>query len=136
VKDFSLFFEALPRLAPGGALVGLAGGFTSRELIPLLPQARGIDAVQSLPDPLPDEFLDATFLPVTETTAGDLRELDDREIWPGFLLFIVVISHGQSILEWYDAPGDPIAIAISVSEEAVQEFATATNGSYQRVEQF
>jgi hypothetical protein len=134
VKDLSLFFEALPRLIPTDSLLGLAGAFTSRELMSLLPLAHGLDGVRSLPDPFPDEFRDATFFPVSDAITRDLLQLQDRRAWPGFILFLVVISQGESLLEWFDLPDDPISVALSISEQAVRDFAVATGSSYERVQ--
>jgi len=123
VKDLSLFFKALPRLVPTGSVLGLSGMFTSRELMSLLPRAHKMDG-----------FRDFTFVPVSDATTRDLQQLQDRRAWPGFILFVEVISQGESVLQWFDLPDDPISVALSISEKAVRDFAAATGSSYERVQ--
>ncbi len=59
-----------------------------------------------------------------------LAAIAEHHAEPEIALFMVVISDGSSVLEWYDAPDDPISISLDYPEDAVSSFARTVGGVY------
>ena len=72
---------------------------------------------------LPSEFRQAFCIPVAEPQIAALAGLAERFAEPEIAVHIAAFTDQGSLLEWFDALGDPIAVSSSVTREAVSEFA-------------
>jgi len=128
--DVYRVFGALPRLAPASSLLGLADAAWPQDL-------REFFAVQGAqPDPstlaaFPREFVKARFVPIKAPTMTRLTVLASSCAEPELAVHLIVVHGGNSVLEWYDVPDDPLAIALSVRESAVASFAATVAGAYE-----
>ena len=131
VRDLERFFQALPLLAPVQRFLAIAGGASTSELRDAL---GGLD--EELDSPLSQvltpEFRRAICVSVSDAAMRALiafaRQHSELEIGMFFALF----TAGGPILEWYDAPDDPISIILQMPEQLVASFAKTAGGTYRR----
>ena len=74
----------------------------------------------------------ARFLAVDNRTMRSLAGLASGFAAREMCIHLVVVHKGKSVVEWYDLPSDPIAIASTVEEVQVRAFAEATGGRYEK----
>jgi len=65
--------------------------------------------------------------PDERTSLTDLEDCHASEL----AVHLIVIHGRTSLVEWYDLPRDPIAVALSVGKVAVERFAAAVGGPYE-----
>jgi len=131
--DLYQMFSALPALAPSGATLALADGEPSPELGEFLDQHR-VALSETRLRAAPSEFEHASLIPVDSRTMGQLARLCQNLAEPEIAIHLAVFDGEGTLLEWYDLPDDPVAIAGSVAEDVVARFAAATGGRHQRSE--
>lgn len=127
-NDFPRIFLALVDLLSPGSVIGFCGGSLSPEVRSFFTQnSLTLDpaVTESLPMP---EFVDAHFLPVDRSCMADLAAIAEHHAEPEIALFMVAISDGSSVLEWYDAPGGSISISAKFPEEEISAFARTVGG--------
>jgi hypothetical protein len=130
VTDFSKFFEALSDFAPPGAVLGLAGGAWPPALKRLLDD-RAVAADEALLQTLPSDFTHARFMPVDRRNMTDLSRLASRCAEPEIAENLIVVVERIPWLEWYDAPGDPIAVTRTADEATVARFSQQAGGQHE-----
>lgn len=129
-SDFPRIFLAMIDLFPPGSVIGLSGGSLSAEVRTFFERNRlklHSDVTPSLPE---GEFVDAHYLPLDRQCMMKLAAIAEHHAEPEIANSMVVISNGASVLEWYDAPDDPISISLDYAEDAVSLFARAVGGLY------
>ncbi len=129
-SDLPQVFLALVDLLSPGSVIGFAGGSLSVEVRSFLTQ-NSLRLDPAVTGSLPEgEFVDAHFLPVDRRCMTDLAAIAEHHAEAEIAMFMVAISDGSSVLEWYDAPDDPITISAEFPEETVRAFARAVGGVY------
>ncbi len=123
-------FGALLSLAPAGSLLGLADGAWPPDLREYF-ATWGTQPDRSVLLGLPREFVKARFVPINERAMARLTDLALSCAEPELAVHIIVVHGHDSVLEWYDLPDDPIAIAPMVGEPAVASFAVAVAGAHE-----
>jgi len=131
VRDFERFFQALPSLAPVPSLVAIAGGALASELREAL---RGFEQEpdSSMSGILTSEFHRAVCVPASDTAMRALIAFAREHAEPESGMFFALFTAAGPILEWYDAPDDPISVILQIPEQSVASFAGAAGGTYQR----
>jgi len=131
--DLYRFFDALVPLAPPNSHLGLAKGAWPRPLRRLLVErASPIDRETLLS--LPAEFAKAKFLPVRPDLMSHLTSMAEHLAEPEIAISLVVFAQHSPLLEWYDVPANPLAIAGHLAEELVARFCAETGARYERAE--
>jgi len=123
-------FGALVSLAPAGSLLGLACGAWPQDVREFFATG-GTQPDRSALAGLPREFANARFLPLNARAMTRFTDLANSHAEPELAIHIIVIHGQDSVLEWYDLPEDPIAIARSVGEAAIGLFAATVAGAYE-----
>jgi hypothetical protein len=82
---------------------------------------------------LAPEFDRAFVLSITESQMADLAALADRHAEPEIAVHIAAFTSDGPWLEWFDAPGDPIAISPQMPLNAVARFADEAGGTCDEV---
>jgi len=128
--DFYRVFTALPKLTPAGSLLGLAEGAWRQDV------REFFAAWATQPEPsalasVPQDFVHARFIPIDVPSMASLTDLANCHAEPELAIHMIVIHRGASLIEWYDLPGDPIAVASSFGETAVGQFAASVDGEYE-----
>jgi len=120
--DYRLVFEALKELVGSTATLCIIGT-TDQGVIRLLttlstpPTYRLGDVGTWWPQPR------VFHIPATGLNLAQLAATSDRYAQPEFMEHLVVYETGRNVVEWWDAPDDPIHVASTVSEDAVRRFA-------------
>jgi hypothetical protein len=135
VRDFPLFFRALPILAAEGAHLALADGAWPSEVRDFFAQVC-VDPGEAVRDRLTGEFADAFCLPVSESNMAALAKFADCHAAPEIGIHISGFTTDGPFLEWFDLPKDPISVSSSVSERAVSKFALEIGGSCEMIDGF
>lgn len=131
--DYTKVFPAMLELLPLNSILGLAQGDLSpegREF--MIENSIKLDPVilNSLPQ---GSFEDAFFIPVDRKRMFLLAGLADHHAEPEIALHMVGIGNGLSLLEWFDAPDDPISISLKLTEPAVEHFAQSVGATFKGV---
>ena len=132
-KDYCSFFRAIPTFCPNNAVLGLAAGFPQEELARFLAD-NAFEFDDAFLKTFPQDFQRANYLRVDVPTMVELERFAEQSAEPEIAIHLIVISEGLPLLEWYDAPDDPIAISNHVGENTVMAFARAIGGTHGRVE--
>lgn len=130
--DFSRFFPALGRLTPPASLLALADGAWPSEVQAVL--SKSAAEVSALVRPsLAREFDRAFILPITESQMAELAALADRHAEPEIAIHLAAFTADGPWLEWFDAPGDPIAVSRQIPRDAIARFADEVGGACDEV---
>jgi len=121
VQGFAAFFRAVRLLGPN-TLVGLASGAWPGELRESL-SGMSASLRAAVLERLPQEFHRALFIPVGDCEMETLAELAERHAEPEIATHIGVFTEAGRLLEWFDAPTDPIVVSPSLGGGAVSRFA-------------
>jgi hypothetical protein len=122
-RQISMRFAA-SLLAPAGGVMGLADGLFWDLASPhvaaftVTPEPKAVAA-------LPREFHNAEFLALTPASISALRSLTTAYGTGSLFIFFVLFTPTGSVLEWYDAPADPMSIAPTIPRATVMAFAQA-----------
>ena len=132
VTDFATAFRALPALAPMGASLALAGGACPPNVLAAL---RRLDVEPSDPisEVLPSVFLHSICIPVSEPTMDAIALLAGNHVSFEIANDVALFAVQTSLLEWFDAPFDPISLAPSFGQSAVDRFAAAVRGTCKKI---
>jgi hypothetical protein len=122
VKEFAAFFRAVHLLAPAAAFVALADGAWPSEVRASLGEISA-DPDLRVRGRFPREFCEAVWVPMGQAQMEALATLAERHAEPEIAIHIGAFTAGGSVVEWFDAPTDPIAVSPSVTPEAVSQFA-------------
>jgi hypothetical protein len=114
-----------------GSFLGLAEGAWPPEVRAFL-TTYVAHLEKPLLEALPRELQSAALLRVDPALMAELTELACRHAEPEIAIHLVAGSPEAVLLEWYDAPDDPVALAGTLDETIVASFAAATGGSYGR----
>jgi hypothetical protein len=130
-NDLSRVFLSLQELSTPNSFIALAEGAWPREVLATLSPAR--KNLSKLPRPaLVREFVEALVLPISESQMADLAALADHHATPEIALHLAAFTADGPWLEWFDAPGDPIAVALTIPKECIARFATEVGGTFER----
>ena len=128
-EEFPKVFRALCDLLPPDSIVGLAEGALSSELQAFF-DVNAVSLDSAVSGALPrGEFVHAYYLPVEPQRMTVLADTAERHAEPEIARHMIAIGNGVSLLEWYDAPDDPISLSMALREVAVTRFARAVGGS-------
>jgi hypothetical protein len=123
-ENLDAFFGALPLLVPSGGTLALADG-----LFFDLARARMAPFLLTAPPEslarLPSEFRRADLVRLSPGGILVLQELAQEYNTAALFLFLCLFTEDHSVLEWFDAPGDPISIASTLPQDVVKAFARA-----------
>jgi hypothetical protein len=119
-NHFAVFFRAI-HLIPGAAFVALAGGAGSADVRASLSKL-AVEGVSR--EGLTPEFRQAVCVPVGDAQMRGLATLAGRCAEPEIAAHVAAFSAEARLVEWFDAPADPIAISSRVEAEAVSRFAS------------
>jgi hypothetical protein len=122
VGEFAAFFRAVHILDPPAVFVALAAGAGPREVQESLSQI-AIDPGAAVRNRLAREFRQAVYVPVGDMQMATLATLAERHAEPEIAIHIAAFTPDGPLVEWFDAPDDPIAVSSSVPREAVSRFA-------------
>ena len=90
----------------------------------------------ALPNPerIPlSEFMAGQYLQINQKNLKRLRELAACHAAPEIATHIAISDGNQQILEWFDAPFDPITISLEIAEEKVERFCKELGVKYEKV---
>jgi len=131
--DFALFLRALEHLVPDGSVLYLEGGSPTEEIRSYL-EARSANATTKVALgtiwPRPTQF----HMRIDAESLRGLAALAEDRLLPEIAVHIHVYAHGRVLLEWYDAPDDPIRISSEIPEDKVEEFCARLGTRYEREE--
>ena len=120
-KEFPAFFRALVDLVPEGAIAYLEGGFPPEHLRSFLKE----NAVSELSHvamgtiwPRPNVF----HVPATPENLLRLADIAEHCAEPEVAIHFHVYKDHQILLQWHDAPDDPMYISKGIPEEKIGEF--------------
>lgn len=132
VRDFTAFFRTLPLLAPPGAFLALAEGSWPAAVRAVLTRVSASPGEWS-PGWLAPEFGRAYCVRVSEPHMAALARLADDHAEPEIAIHLTAFTADGPVLEWFDAPHDPIAVSLSVEADAVSRFAREVGGACEEV---
>jgi hypothetical protein len=125
------FLRSLSFLVPSDAWVALASGLFWDQLAPMVAVpsdcARPSNEALALLSP---EFGDADILPVTPSLLASLEQLAASNSTSALFVHFAVFTEQGPVLEWFDAPGDPVSIAPLIHEDIVAAVALAAGAQY------
>lgn len=131
VRDYPRFLLALTDLLPRCSVIGLAGGAGSPEIETFL-REHAVLVSRTTRAAIPQgEFHSAAFLSSDPRCLAALAELAEHHAEPEIAGHVIAISNDTSVLEWFDAPDDPISISSTLAEAAVSRFTYAAGGTGQ-----
>jgi len=122
VGEFAALFRAIHLLDPPAPFVALAEGAWPRDVQESLSQI-SIDPGGAVREQLTREFLQALFVPVGNRQMEALAALAERHAELEVAIHIAALATHGPLVEWFDAPDDPIAVSPSVPRGAVARFA-------------
>ena len=126
--DASAVFLALGGLLPHGFAIGvLGGGGTESALRPY----RVDPSVLPL-ERCPEDFARADWYRATPDALATLADLTQHHAAPELFIHVFAAGPDGSLLEWWDAPDDPLALAGWLPQRAVASFARAVGSSFRR----
>ena len=128
VRDFALFFRALPILAQEGAHLALAEGVWPPEVRAFLTRT-SVDLGEGVRERLAREFATAFCLDVSGANMAALADFADCHAEPEIAGHIAVLTAEGPFLEWFDVPDDPIAASSSIAEDLVSRFSREVGGT-------
>jgi hypothetical protein len=131
-EDFPTFFHAVPILARAPTMLALAGGACPRDVRAAL-QLLDVEPAVPIAEVLPIVFLYSVCIPVSESAMKTLARLAANHAAPEIANDVALFTLEASLLEWFDAPYDPISIAPAFGQPAVVRFAAAIQGSWKEV---
>jgi hypothetical protein len=126
--DPSRVFPALAHLLPDGFSIGLWNGGAAEP-------ALGALRVDPTALPLarcPEDFFHAAWYRATPEALATLAELCRSHAAPELFIHVFAAGPDGSLLEWWDAPDDPLALAGWLPQRAVAAFARACAAGYRR----
>ncbi|HEX5043959.1 MAG TPA: hypothetical protein VFV75_13695 [Candidatus Polarisedimenticolaceae bacterium] len=123
-QDYSRVFQSLKELVGPAATVCVIGASVDEDVASLLstlstPETHRLGEVGTW-WPRPRVFQ----IPATEPNLAQLATASAGAAEPEFMEHLVVYEAGINVLEWWDAPNDPIRLAATIPEEVVRRFAT------------
>lgn len=121
-SDLGAFFRALRLLVPLEGFLGLAQGLWWDKVRDRI-ASFAVDPGPAVLDTLTDEFDDADFLLTSKPSLDALASLSREQEAPGLFIFLVLFTRDGPVLEWFDAPTDPMSIAGSIPRGQVVQFA-------------
>ena len=130
VRSYSAFFRFLPTLVPPSSLLCLAEGVWDAELTSFFHRY-----TCKPPDGLfqPAEFEDGAYVPIDESLLVELANISLRHAGPEIAMCVAVSCGTVQVLEWFDAPSDPISVALSIPQNAVEQFCRLVGAEYRKV---
>ena len=129
VRDLQPFFGALIHLVPEGAILCLGDGDPDETILSFFHQQ-----ASSEPERIPlIEFMKGQYLPINKENIKELEDLAASYAAPEIATHIAVSDQNRQILEWFDAPFDPITISLEVPEDNVKKFCNELGVKYKKV---
>ena len=130
VGDLGKFFAAAVRLTAGNGVVCLSDGAWPPKVQELLDRI-GVDRDSSPHPGTGCESSRSRHVPLTPGNAASLARVAEQHAEPEIGIHFAVFQGSSVILEWFDAVGEPIAVAGSTAEDAVERFATSAGGRHE-----
>ncbi len=129
VSTFVPFFSALSILATSTSLLCLSDGTLDAETADFLERRRssrpsGLD--------IPSDFSTDRWLKATPEALAGLAVLAETHAEPEIAIHLALRDQAEQVLEWFDAPLDPISISLRIPEARVAEFAAALGVTYRK----
>lgn len=126
------FFRELGVLVPDGSILALADGAWPDDVLAWF----ALNKPSSVPEPCgpTGEFTNAHFVVVSQKSMAELARLAESHAGPEIAIHLGVFHEGNSLVEWFDAPDDPLSVAVSIPEAAVRSFANRTGAECVRIE--
>jgi hypothetical protein len=128
VKGFATFFRALHLIAPTEATLALAGGACPPDVRAAL-QPLDVEPPGPISELLPIDFLYSICIPVSPPAMETLAQLADNHTEQDIANDVALFSPEASLLEWFDAPDDPISLSPVLGRSAVIRLAAAVAGT-------
>ena len=130
VQDLPRFFRAAGRVFPAGSILCVAGGAWPSEIQKLL-QRISVDRRKIRHPGRGCEARESYHVPLVRGSWHELGNAAESYAAPEIGMHFVVFSGAIILLEWFDAPDDPISIAPVVSKEVVRRFSEQSGGAYE-----
>jgi hypothetical protein len=128
VKEFPCFFTALPELLPAGSILYVESADRNSDVARYLVEVQVEPACAVEAGSYRPQF--ACHIPARPEVILKLAGLSERHAEPEVAEHVVAYCNDTIVLEWYDAPDDPISISKSVDEGSVVRFVNAAGGQY------
>jgi hypothetical protein len=118
-NDFPAFLRVLPDIMPDGSILYLESSHTAPDVQTYLHTRQAVTTCKIAGAtiwPRPEYF----HIPITPENVAGLAELSEHYAVPEICDHLHVYKDGRMLLQWYDAPVDPLALSREISEKELK----------------